>query len=269
VGIDSVQVTVSTGFRWSVGNTLQGAAYNPIQNSGNITKTQNLGTANGNTQSGGADEVFSYQLGIAEGGSVTLNLEAMTNLLAQTDVAIARLKVLQFRVLSATDDPTISPPPNAASTGTVSNIGPTAPSPLDFANGGSGLTVALTVSGGAVTGVAIGAAGSGYPPSTAFLASPQQAGGHSCVFLVIVNGSGVPTTLVFIAGAGGAGYTAATVPAISVGQYTILTGGAHMYVDPAAAGFALVSATQQNVELYNNDPANAITFEIDFVACST
>lgn len=77
---------------------------------------------------------------------------------------------------------------------------------------GSGGTVALTQVAGAVTAVAIGTAGTGYPISTTFMAAPVQSGGAGCRFAVTTNGSGVPTAVTFIAGAGGTGYTSATVP---------------------------------------------------------
>jgi hypothetical protein len=267
-GIGSLTASLSTEIKWTAQNTLTGAVYNPITNAGDIRKTYNFGTAAANGVTGGGDEIFSFQQSIAAGASATLDLTAMTNILQQSTVSIARIKGYQIRLLSATDDATITPAPTATSTLTVTNIGPAVPTPLDFQNGGSGLTVALTGTG-AVTAVAIGSAGTGYPPSSAFLATPQQAGGSGCVFAVVTNASGVPTSVVFIAGAGGAGYTAATVPAIVAGQYKVVTGGAHMYFDPQAAGFCLVSATSKNLLLTNNDQTKAVTVELDFCAATT
>lgn len=267
-GISSVTASVSTEYKWTAQLSLTGSSYNPITNVGDIKKTYNLGTSLGNTVSGGADEVFSFQQSIVAGGSATVDLTAMTNLIQQTAVSIARIKAYQIRLLSATDDTTISPAPTSTSTITVTNNGPAVPSPLDFVSGGSGLTVALTGSG-AVTAVAIGAAGSGYPKSTTFLASPQQAGGSGCVFAVTTDASGVPTSVTFITGAGGAGYTAATVPAVGVGMYTVATGGAHMYFDPIGAGFCAVSATAKNFKIVNNDTTHAVTFELDVIAATS
>lgn len=270
-GFSSLSGSMATTFGWSATQSLTGIAYNPTTNASTINKRQPFGTTQGsNTQSGGCDECFSFQQGVTAGGTVTLSLLAMTDLLQRANAVIARVKGYQFRVLSATDDSTISPAPTATSVGLVTNIGVATPSPLDFQNGGSGLTVDITVSAGAVTAVAIGAAGSGYPASTVFLASPVQTGGSGCAFAVITNSSGVPTSVVFITGAGGTGYTTATgLPTVVDGQYTILTGGAHAYFDPSATGFALVSSTQKQVKLINTDPANAITFEIDIYAAST
>ncbi len=268
-GFSSLTASIGSKFSWLAQQNLTGSNYNPTTNQGAILKNLAIGTAAANNASGGGDEAFSFQQGITSGGSATLDFLAMTDLLQRANSAIARIKGYQFRLLSATDDPTISPAPTATSTGTVTNIGVAVPSPLDFQNAGSGLTLALTVGGGAVTAVAIGAAGTGYPPSSAFLVTPIQAGGSGCVVAVITNGSGVPTSVVFITGAGGAGYSAATVPSTCVGQYTIYTGGFHVYADPSAAGFVLVDATHKAVKLINNDAGHAVTFEIDVLGGST
>ncbi len=269
-GFSSLTGQMATTFAWNAQVALTGSAYNPTINSSNINKRQPFGTNQGtNTQTGGCDECFSFQQGVAAGGSATLSFLAMTDLLQRANSTIARIKGYQFRVLSATDDPTISPAPTASSVGVVTNLGVTLPSPLDFATGGSGLTVTLTQSGGAVTGIAIGAAGTGYPLSTHFFAQPVQASGSACVFMATTNGSGVVSAVTFITAAGGAGYSDATVPTVAVGQYTILTGGAHAYFDPSATGFCLVSATQKNVLLLNADAGHAITFEIDCFGAST
>ena len=76
---------------------------------------------------------------------------------------------------------------------------------------GSGGTVTITVGSTIVTGVSVGTAGSGYPASTTFLATPTQSGGSGCFFLVTTSSSGVPS-LTFISGQGGTGYVAATIP---------------------------------------------------------
>ncbi len=266
MGLSTVQATISTEFKWLVSNNLTGSNYNPTQNTGDIRKNYNCGTAAANAASGGCDEAMSFQQAIAGGGTATIDLNAMTNLLQIAAVAIVRIKGYQIRLLNLADDPTITSP--VASQGLVTNIGPPTPSPLDFQNGGSGLTVTLTATG-AVTAVAIGAAGTGYPASSCFLASPVQMGGSGCVFAVVTNGSGVPTSVVFIAGAGGAGYTGATVPTVAVGQYVINSGGAHLYLDPLAAGFCPVSSTQKKILLVNNDPVNTASYELDFLPATS
>src|SRR5207248_2630696 len=149
------------------------------------------------------------------------------------------------------------------------NMGVAVPCQLDFGNGGSGLTLALTTAAGAITGVAIGAAGSGYPKSTTFTVVPNQAGGSGGLVYVTTNASGVPTTVGLVPGAGGTGYSNATVPSVVAGAYNIKTGGAHMYFDDNANGFCTVDATHKNVSFLNLDGANAVTLEIDVMAAST
>ncbi len=268
MAISTVTASAQAGFQWSCGNNLTGAAYNPIANTGNIRKNYSVGTAISNGASGGCDEVFTFQQAITAGSSATIDLTAMTNILQQSGVSIARIKSYMIRLLSAADDPTITPAPTVTSTMLVTNNGPGVPANLDFGNGGSGLTLALTVGSTIVTAVAIGAAGSGYPPSSCFLVAPVQAGGSGCVVAVITNGSGVPTSVVFIAGAGGTGYTAATVPSTPVGAYLLGTGNAHLLVDISATGIT-IDATHKNVLLKNMDGANAITAEVDFFAATT
>jgi hypothetical protein len=267
-GIGSLTGSVATTFTVnSASNTQTGSAYNPLGTSVTLNKKYSLGTANANSASGGADQVFSFQQGIVAGGSVTVDLYAMTNLLQQASIAIARIKAYQFRLLSATDDPTINPAPVNTSTGTVTNFGVATPCQLDFGTGGSGLTVNLTVSGGAIQSASVQTAGSLYPPSATLLASVNQAGGSGAALYIQTNASGVPTTVGVITG--GNGYSNALVSVTVLGQYTLTTGGAHMYFDTSAAGFSPVSSTSRNVKIYNNDPVNPITLEVDVYAGST
>lgn len=268
-GLSMLSGSMSTSFNWNAQMNLTGAAYNPSINSGTINSRQLFGTAVGtNTQSGGVDECFSFQQGVAAGASATINLLAMTDMLQRASSVIARIKGYQVRVLSATDDSTISPSPNASSIGVVTNIGPATPSPLHFGNNGSGLTLAVTITAGVIDNATIDAAGSGYPKSSAFLVSPVQTGGGGAVIGVLTDSSGVPTSVVLVFGGVGT-YTAATLPTIVVGQFPILTGGSEMYFDTSAVGFALVSATQNQIKLINTDQSNAVTFEIDIFAAST
>lgn len=263
MALSSLSGKMSTTFQATPQNNSANPLVSAIGTQATILKNSTATTNAGNTTATGADEAFSFQIAIGAGASATLSLAAMTNMLAQASVTLARLKSgWQVRLLSAEDDSTISPAPNASSTVTVTNIGPEVPGNLNFGNGGSGLTVALTVPAGAVTAVAIGAAGTLYPKSSAFLASPVQAGGSGCVFGVITNASGVPTSVVFITGAGGAGYSAATVPTIVVGQFNLTTGCAMCNIDVTATGIT-VTSTKKNITFHNNDASNAVTLEFD------
>lgn len=266
VGYSSLSARIGTTFGWTAQNTIN-TLLNPASQQTTLSKQQAFSTNNGNTAVGGADLLASFQQALSSGSNAIINLGALTGIL-QGAITPARIKSCQIRLLSGSDDPGLTPTPNVSSTVTVTNNNVTIPHPLYFATGGSGLTVALTVSTGAVTGVTIGAAGSGYPPSTCFLAAPNQASGAGCVFAVVTNSSGVPTSVVFITGSAGTGYTAATVPTTVVGQFTLNTGNAQCNIDVTAAGLVIGTASK-NIAVYNNDQAHATTVEFDFILGSS
>lgn len=273
-GLSSLSSTISTSFQWVAENNLTGAVYNPITNTGSISKSYSVATTSGNTVSGGGDEVFSFQQSIAAGATADIDLKAMTNLLSQTSISLARIKGVQLRLLSATDDSTISPAPTATSTMTVTNNGPANPTPWTFQNGGSGATVDLTVVANAVTAVASNQGGTGYPNSLGFLATPQVSNtvAAGCVFFATANSGGVITSCTFISNQGGTSYGASNLPntpLVPVGQQNIYTGGAGMYFDVSAAGFLLVSTDSRNLRIINMDQTHAITAEIDVIGATS
>ena len=267
MGISALTTYVNTVFGWNAQQAGTGGIATPVINTNQIGKSVQTVATLGNAVAGGADEVFSFQIAITAGGSATLDLNAMTNVLNTATVALARIKTYQLRLLSASDDSTISPAPNAASTVTVSNNGLTLPTPLDFGTGGSGLTITITVSAGAIATVAIGAAGTGYPKSSTQIVNVIQSTGSGGLASVTVNSSGVPTAVALVAP--GTGYTAATLPTNVVGQYTLTTGDTHLMADVTGAGFCPVSATLKNLKIYNNDTVNAVTVEFDAVGATS
>ena len=274
-GLSTLNAQISTEFKVSSAAVNQtGQAYNGYSSNVDIRKSQSLGTTLGNTTSGGADQVFSFQQGITANSIATFDVTALVDLVGRSAPGVVRVKAVQVRLLSAADDSTLSPAPTAASACTVTNNPPTTatmdvPCPLHFGNGGSGLTLTITTAAGALTAAAIGAAGSGYPKSSFFLVAPQQAGGSGACVGVITNASGVPTSVVFLAGAAGAGYTNATVPSVVLQSRYILTGGVDCYFDPNANGICAVSSTSKKFAVVNLDAANAITVEIDLICASS
>lgn len=274
-GWSSLSASMNTEYKITTAQiNLTGIVTNPVSNSLDVRKSQTIGTTVGNNVSGGGDIAFCFQQGIALGAIATIDLTSMTDYLNRATQATARIKAMQFRLLSAADDSTLSPAPTPTSTCVVTN-NPPSTATMDvpaniFPNGGSGLTLSLTAAAGAITGVTIGAAGSGYPKSSCFLVAPQQAGGSGGVVSVITNTSGVPTTVAIVTGFAGAGYTTATAPAVHCGTRFIYTGGAEMYFDPQAAGFLSgVGTTNKKFALVNLDAANAITVEVDLLAGTT
>lgn len=275
VGMSTVTGTaISTVFKWQVGNNLTGSVYSQITNTGTITKQYNFGTSAANNASGGGDEVFSFQQTISAASSITIDLNAMTNLLAQSAVALARIKGYQIRLLGLSDDSTIS---NQATSVTVTNSVPNSPSPLDFGSAGVSGQVSLTLVTSAVSVVALVATGTNYPPSTYLLCAPQATSGSGCVFAVSISPSGIPTSVVSVAG--GTGYASGTVPFVPVGYYTLSNqqsstttsgqGGAHCHFDCTAAGFLPVSTTSRKITVFNNDPNNVATIELSALGATT
>lgn len=267
-GMDSVVATISTEVKWTVQKNQTGSVYSPIQTASDIRKNYNFGTAAANSATGGGDEVFSFQQAIIAGASATIDLTAMTNQLGQAAVSIARIKGYQIRLLSAEDDPAITPAPTATSTLTVTNIGPATPSPLDFGNGGTGLSADITVAAGVINTASVNNAGTGYPASTFFPVLPVQAGGSGGMLSAGTNNVGSVNAVAIITG--GTGYANATnLPTVVAGSYNVYTGGTHCYFDPKALGFLLVNATHKNITLLNMDATKAITAEVTVLGATT
>ena len=275
-GWSSLSASMSTEYKITTAQINQtGIVTNPVSSSLDVRKSQSISSTTGNNASGGGDIAFCFQQGVGAGAVVNLDLTAMTDYLNRATQVIARIKAMQFRLLSATDDSTINPAPVATSTCVVTNNPPSSAAmdvPANiFPNGGSGLTLALTAAAGVITGVAIGAAGSGYPKSSSFLVAPQQAGGSGATVSVLTNASGVPTTVAVVYGGVGTGsgstYTSATVPAVHCGTRFIYTGGAEMYFDPQSNGILSgIGSTNKKVSIVNLDGTNPITVEVDFIA---
>lgn len=85
-------------------NNLTPTNLGPVQNSSNLSKVNSLGTAAADAAVGGADEVFSYIISIAGSGTATLDLTNQTDVLNVASVSLARVKDVQFQLLSTTDD---------------------------------------------------------------------------------------------------------------------------------------------------------------------
>lgn len=101
--------------------TLTGSTdFNPISNTTNINKAVSLGTAAANAAAGGADELAAFVTSITASGSATIDLTALTDILNQTSVTLARVKSIIFRLLNAADDATNG---TAASSVTIGNNG--------------------------------------------------------------------------------------------------------------------------------------------------
>ena len=98
-GIGSLSGAFSDSVRWSASNSI--VAQQPLFQSDNVQTDYNFGTANANNKSGGADELVSFLQVIGPGGSATINLQSITNILQQVGIALARVKGYKMRLLAA------------------------------------------------------------------------------------------------------------------------------------------------------------------------
>lgn len=270
-GMSTVTSSIGATFSWQTGNNLTGSAYQQVQNAGTIQKTVTMGTSSANSAAGGGDEVFSFQQTISAGSSVTVDLTAMTNLLQQASVSIARVKGMMIRNLSTTDDSTINSPGSRKIF--VFNYGAANPSPLWFQSGGTGLSLNLAVNAGNVinavslnTNAAIGG-GSGYPINTNFMVTPAHNTGSGALIMATTNATGVVTSVTLLTG--GSSYTICSVTGVPAGSCLINGGGFQACSDVVAAGFLLVSSSQKNFSVANVDQTNVATMELDFLAATS
>lgn len=97
-GISTLSGSISDTLRWSASNSI--VAQQPLTQGDNVQTSYTFGTANANNKSGGADELVSFLQVIAPGGSATVNLQSVTNILQQVGVALARVKGYKIRLLA-------------------------------------------------------------------------------------------------------------------------------------------------------------------------
>lgn len=98
-GISSLSGTISDSLNWNASNNV--TAQNPVLQGDAVSTSYAFGTDNANTAVGGADEIVSFLQTIAAGGSATIDLKSITNILQQSGVALARLKGYKIRLLAA------------------------------------------------------------------------------------------------------------------------------------------------------------------------
>lgn len=103
MAIGTLTVTVSQIQRWNAQNSPSGSIA-PITNGSQNSLQQDYGTGSANNTLGGADEYFNFLLTLTASSSSTVDLTAMTNVLAQATVSIARIKAFQFQLLSVAQD---------------------------------------------------------------------------------------------------------------------------------------------------------------------
>lgn len=259
--ISSLTTSLSAGLSWSASNNVTGTDYQPVTSSGNIRKLQANGTAAANAALAGSDQLISYVFTITAASSSTIDLTSLTNVLQQTGVSLARIKGFMLRLLDSSDDATNG---TACSKIAVTND-VTLPNALNHATG-SGLTIAVTVTTTTITGASIGAAGTGYPPSSTFPVTVNQSGGSGGVISVTTNSGGVPTSVAIAAA--GTGYSAATLDTTVLGRTVVKTGGVLTWFDRLAAG-VLAGSTTKNIKIVNMDGSLTAAVQLSVIGGST
>lgn len=129
-GISSLSGGFSDGTQWNASNNITGQ--NPIAQNDSVVTSYRFGTSVENDESGGADEVVSFLQAIAPGGTATINLKSILNIMQQAGVPLARLKGYKVRLLAASGNGAVDQTNGTAcSSITVGNAGAD-PNPLEM-----------------------------------------------------------------------------------------------------------------------------------------
>ena len=106
--ITTLTASLTATASWNAAGSKTGTDYAnavPVSNSGFSTK-QSVATTIANASAGGGNQFISNIVTIAGGGSTTIDLTSLTDILGQTGVSLARYKGILFRLLSVADDAT-------------------------------------------------------------------------------------------------------------------------------------------------------------------
>ena len=163
MALDSLASTFTVTLGFTAQKNQAGANLQPNQNASSIRKVSSVGTAAANNAAGGGNELASFLTTIAGGGSATIDLTSLTDILLATGTNLARVKGIMMQLLSAADDATNG---TAAAYVTVGNNGSndwvsqsggrgwftTAASQEDIPNGGAKVALFPNASGVLVDG---------------------------------------------------------------------------------------------------------------------
>ena len=141
--LSSLTFSFNPQLSWNAVVTNTGADYansSPKSQGGINLPTISYASTTANAAVGGADEFISFVQTVNASSSVTIDLTALTDILKQSSVSLARVKFMMFRLLSAADDATNG---TAASSITVGNNASN-----DFLGWLAGTTPTFSVSNG-------------------------------------------------------------------------------------------------------------------------
>jgi hypothetical protein len=105
--LDDLAFTFSPSRTWSASANKTGTDYNPVKNQGAIqAPTVQIKKSIANAAVGGGDMLVSKIYSIAGGGNTVIDLTSLTDVLERSGGSFARLKYVEFRLLSTADDAT-------------------------------------------------------------------------------------------------------------------------------------------------------------------
>lgn len=187
MALSSLTATLQMSLNWTAQNNITGSDYSAVQQSTNIRKSLTVGTSLGNAVAGGADELISYVVSIAGGGTATIDFTSLTNILQTAGISLARVKFIAIRLLNVADDSVVG------TAATYVTVGANATNPF-FSQSGSGFLATNTSSLDVPSG---GVFAFGTPSAAGVLVD----GTHK--ILKIVNGDGAVTAKVQLSLVGG------------------------------------------------------------------
>lgn len=129
-GISNLSGGFGDNLRWNASNDITGQQ--PITQGDSISTSYTFGTNLDNSVSGGADEVVSFLQVIAPGGTATINLKSILNILQQAGIALARLKGYKIRLLAASGNGAVDTTNGTACTSITVGNAATNPNPLEM-----------------------------------------------------------------------------------------------------------------------------------------
>lgn len=99
MAIDSLTFTFTLGRQWTAQKNLTGGL-KPVGHSDQISVTHALGTAVANAVAGGANHLSQQVYDVPAGGTLTIDLRALTNIIQEGSQVLARVKLIVFELLS-------------------------------------------------------------------------------------------------------------------------------------------------------------------------
>lgn len=157
-GISTLGGSIGDFVRWNASNNILGQ--NPVSQGDSVSTSYEFSTDAANDAVGGADELVSFLQSIAPGGSATIDLRSVTNILQQTGIALARVKGYKIRLLAASGRGAVDPTNGTACSSITVGNAPSNPHPLEMGattytyavgNGGTHQVLDVSAAGVAVT----------------------------------------------------------------------------------------------------------------------